>query len=98
MPYESSAGAVAASGLWQLAGLVEDEIDATHYGDYAVRILGRLCEPDFLAADDPLWDGVLKHGIYHQAKGLGVDESTMWGDYWFLEALDSVERAQVRSS
>lgn len=98
VPYESSAAAVAASGLWQLAGLVEDERAAAHYGDYAVRILVRLCEPEFLAHDDPSWEGVLKHGIYHQPKGLGVDESTMWGDYWFLEAIDSVETAQVRSS
>jgi unsaturated chondroitin disaccharide hydrolase len=96
VPYESSAAAVAASGMWQLAGLITDEDDAARYGDYAVRILRRLCEPEFLAADDATWDGVLKHGIYHQAKGLGVDESVMWGDYWFLEALDTVERAESR--
>ncbi|HEX7104469.1 MAG TPA: hypothetical protein VF218_00750 [Acidothermaceae bacterium] len=96
VPYESSAAAVAASGMWQLAGLISDEEAATLYGRYALRILQRLCEPEFLAADDPAWEGVLKHGIYHQAKGLGVDESVMWGDYWFLEALDQVENARSR--
>ncbi|NOZ49689.1 MAG: glycosyl hydrolase, partial [Chloroflexi bacterium] len=32
--------------------------------------------------------GILRHGSYHQRKGLGVDESVMWGEYFFVEALD----------
>ena len=31
-------------------------------------------------------------GSYHKDKGLGADESVMWGDYWFLDALDEVDR------
>jgi unsaturated chondroitin disaccharide hydrolase len=27
---------------------------------------------------------------YHQRKGLGVDESVMWGEYFFVEALDKL--------
>ena len=30
--------------------------------------------PDFLASQTPGWEGILKHGMYHQRKGLGVDE------------------------
>jgi unsaturated chondroitin disaccharide hydrolase len=30
--------------------------------------------------------------MYHQRKGLGVDESVMWGEYFFLEALSQVLR------
>ncbi|WP_328665496.1 glycoside hydrolase family 88 protein [Streptomyces sp. NBC_00322] len=92
-PYESSAAAAAAGGLWQLAGLERDSARAHGYADYAVRILTRLCEDDFLAHDDPAWEGVLKHGSYHEAKGLGVDESVMWGDYWFLDAIAVVDAA-----
>jgi unsaturated chondroitin disaccharide hydrolase len=91
-PYESSAAAIAAGGMWQLAGLVEDETRARGYANYALRILTRLCEPDFLSYGDPAWEGVLQHGSYHEGKGLGVDESVMWGDYWFLDALDGVDR------
>lgn len=80
-------------GLWQLAGLERDSARAHGYADYAVRILTRLCEDDFLAHDDPAWEGVLKHGSYHEAKGLGVDESVMWGDYWFLDAIAVVDAA-----
>jgi len=47
-----------------------------------------LCEPPFLAVEDSGWEGVLNHASYHQTKGLGVDESVMWGDYFFVEALD----------
>jgi len=36
----------------------------------------------------PGWEGILKHGIYHQTKGIGVNESVMWGEYFFVEAVD----------
>src|SRR5439155_12681377 len=91
-PWESSAAAVAAGGFWQLACLVPDRTRARHYAEYAMAILIRLCEPGFLASDDPEWEGVLRHGSYHEAKGLGVDESVMWGDYFLLDALDTVAR------
>ena len=70
---------------------------ARAYADYAVQILVRLAQDDFLAADDPNWEGVLKHGTYHETKNLGVDESVMWGDYWFLDAVDMIERTAPTS-
>jgi len=33
---------------------------------------------------------VLKQGMYHERLGLGVNESVMWGDYFFLEAVCKV--------
>jgi unsaturated chondroitin disaccharide hydrolase len=89
-PWESSAAAVAAGGLWQLACLTADAVRARHYARYALRILVRLSEADFLACDEPEWEGVLKHGSYHETKALGVDESVMWGDYFLLDALHAV--------
>jgi unsaturated chondroitin disaccharide hydrolase len=90
--YESSAAAIGAGAMWQLAGLTAEQSKATTYADYALRILTRLCQNDFLSADRPDWEGILMHGSYHEAKKLGVDESVMWGDYWFLDALDHVDR------
>ena len=87
-PVESSAAAIAASGLWNLSALTGDPARARLYRDYALRILDTLTEPEFLAVETPGWEGILKHGIYHQRKGLGVDESVMWGDYFFLEAIN----------
>ncbi|MCA0251127.1 MAG: glycoside hydrolase family 88 protein [Actinobacteria bacterium] len=97
VPYESSAAAIAANGMWQLAGLVTDRAAATGYADYALRVLERLCRHDFLAYEDESWEGLLKHGSYHEAKGLGVDESVMWGDYWFLDALEQVGAALAQT-
>jgi unsaturated chondroitin disaccharide hydrolase len=87
LPVESSAAAIAASGLWNLSALTGDPARARLYRDYALRILDTLTEPEFLAVETPGWEGILKHGIYHQRKGLGVDESVMWGEYFFLEAI-----------
>lgn len=91
-PFETSAAAAAAGGFWQLAGLVQDRPKAALYADYAVKILLRLTEDDFLAAPEEDWEGVLKHGSYHEGKDLGVDESVMWGDYWFLDAIDLIQQ------
>jgi unsaturated chondroitin disaccharide hydrolase len=89
-PYESSAAAIAAGGFLNLAGLTQDPLRARFYQQYALRILDTLTEPEFLAVDTPGWEGILKHGEYHRARGLGVDESVMWGEYYFLEALSRV--------
>ncbi len=91
-PYESSAAAAAAAGLWQLAGLVPDPARARAYADHAVATLLELTTPEFFSPREEDRDGLLKHGSYHEAKGLGVDESVMWGDYFFLDALDQVLR------
>ena len=85
--YESSAAAITASGLFNLAHLTTDPLRAHLYRDYALRIVDTLTEPEFLAIDTPGWQGILKHGTYHHEKGLGVDESVMWGEYFFLEAV-----------
>ncbi|MCZ7547474.1 MAG: glycoside hydrolase family 88 protein [Anaerolineae bacterium] len=94
LPYESSAAAIAASGLWDLAQLTGDPLRARFYREYALRILDTLTGPEFLAIETPGWEGILKHGTYHTQKKLGVDESVMWGDYFFVEALNKGVKAR----
>ena len=89
-PYESSAAAIAAGGFWNLSNLCNNLAAARLYRQYALQILDTLTTPEFLAIETPGWKGLLKHGMYHQNKGLGVDESVMWGDYFFLETLSKV--------
>jgi unsaturated chondroitin disaccharide hydrolase len=82
--HDSSAAAIAASGLLQLAELARESKD---YQTAAYEILNELCQDDFLAVSRPGWEGILCHGVYHVHKKLGVDESVMWGDHFFVEAL-----------
>ena len=89
-PYESSAAAIAASGMLTLSQLCQDWGRAMIFRQYALRILETLTNPEFLAYQTPGWEGLLKHGMYHQNKKLGVDEFVMWGDYFFLEAISKV--------
>ena len=85
-PHESSAAAIVACGLQQLAELAPDPLRRQASMDYARRIMDTLAAPEFLAGEDPEWEGVLKQAAYHERLGLGVNESTMFGDYFLLES------------
>jgi unsaturated chondroitin disaccharide hydrolase len=87
--WESSAAACAAGGLIMLASLVDDDDLASRYHARGEATVARLCQPEFTARE-PGWEGALKHGSYHERKGLGVDESVMWGEYFFVETLARV--------
>jgi unsaturated chondroitin disaccharide hydrolase len=84
---DSSAAAIAASGLFNLAQLTTDRIRSSAYVSAAMRIVGALVQPQYLAINDPQWEGILKKGVYHIHKRLGVDESVMWGEFFYVEAL-----------
>jgi unsaturated chondroitin disaccharide hydrolase len=85
--WDSSAGAITASGLLDLSEQVGDATAAARYRSAARTILDTLCSDEFLARARPGWEGILLHGVYHYHKGLGVDESVAWGDHFFVEAL-----------
>jgi unsaturated chondroitin disaccharide hydrolase len=89
-PWDSSAAAIAASGLWDLSEEVADAAERERYQNAARTILTTLCSDPFLARSRPGWEGILLHGVYHYHKGLGVDESVAWGDHFFVEALVKV--------
>jgi unsaturated chondroitin disaccharide hydrolase len=85
---DSSAAAIAASGLWDLAAVAGS--DRERYRTAALTILRTLCSDEYLARGRPAWEGILMHGVYHYHKGLGVDESVAWGDHFLVEALVKV--------
>ena len=85
---DSSAAAIMAAGLLRLAGLTGDAAKGQLYRETARHMLVTLSRPPFLAEGDDNWEGILQQGVYHLHKNLGVGESVMWGEYFFVEALD----------
>lgn len=96
---DSSAAAIAASGLYNLSLISASFEKRALYRQYFRRIMATLTSGEYLGRD-PGWEGILKHGVYHIHKQLGVDESVMWGEYFFVEALakalEDVEEQSTR--
>jgi len=88
---DTSAAAIAASALVRLHRTLIDREKAHVYWSAAIQILRSLCTKH-LAKKDKKWEGILKGGVYHVHRELGVDESVMWGEYFFVEALELVLR------
>jgi unsaturated chondroitin disaccharide hydrolase len=88
---DTSSAAIAASGMLRLCRLVSDPLKGHLYWSTAIHILRALCT-HYVPFKEPEWEGVLKGGVYHLAKGLGVSESVMWGEYFFVEALEQALR------
>lgn len=88
---DTSAAAIAAAGLARLCRLVPDPVKGHFYWETSVRILRTLCE-EYLGRSPKGWEGILKGGVYHIHKELGVNESVMWGEHFFVEALEQVLR------
>jgi len=85
--WEASAAAIAAAGMLHLAASLAATPEGNHYRAYALGILETLRSTEFLAIETPGWQGILKHATYHYREGIGVDESLIFGDYYFVEAL-----------
>lgn len=91
VPRDSSAGAIAASGLLELASHEDNPAAATIYRRAATEVLTALYE-DSTSRDRPAWQGALMHGTWHRKAGFAVDESLMFGEYYFMEALMKATR------
>ncbi len=79
-PRDSSAAAIAASGLLELAAQSGEQT----YQEAAERIVTSLCK-HYMSPTEK--ESLLDHGVYSKPAGRGVDEACIWGDYYFMEAL-----------
>jgi unsaturated chondroitin disaccharide hydrolase len=81
---DSSAGAIAASGMLRLSRLVDGE-ERDEFRRSARVLLDALVAHCFEMR--PQAQGLLRDGTYHAHKGWGVETYFVCGDYFFLEAL-----------
>jgi unsaturated chondroitin disaccharide hydrolase len=79
-PRDSSAGAIASYGFLKLYGLT---IDRAHF-DTASRLLQALA---LTCGNGSQQGGLLLHATADLPHGLGIDGSTMYGDYYYLKSL-----------
>ncbi len=91
---DSSAGAIAASGLLELAQIDPDPARRERYGRGAVDILRALSAPPYLAKGTGS-HAILLHGTYNKPKG-DFDSALVWGDYYFVEALSRLRAESGR--
>lgn len=84
-PRDSSAAAIAASGLIELSALDPDRTRSTRYLHAAQAILTALSTPTYLA-DRTDRGAILLHGTQNKPAG-NADTGLIFGDYYFLEAL-----------
>ncbi|MDR0417597.1 MAG: glycoside hydrolase family 88 protein [Propionibacteriaceae bacterium] len=88
---DSSAAAIAVCGLDELARcLAPGEDGRERYVAARDRLLTSLSTAYAPAVGSRPGTPLLAHGVYDFPKGVGVDEGSLWGDYFYLEALRRV--------
>ncbi len=80
---DSSASAIAACGLLELSRQLPDDLEYQAAGERILSLLAR----DYSSFDLPESNALLLHGVENKPAGTGVDEASLWGDYFFLEGL-----------
>ncbi len=84
-PRDSSAAAIAASGLLELSRIETDPARAQQYLDAARATLTSLSSPTYLA-EGTSHRSILLHGTSNKPGG-DFDRGLIYGDYYFLEAM-----------
>ncbi|MBZ0286686.1 MAG: glycoside hydrolase family 88 protein [Anaerolineae bacterium] len=82
---DSSAGAIAACGMFKLATLVKDAARAATLKERAQKMTARLTEACFETSPDA-W-GLLRDSSYNVPANRAVEQFMPFGDYYYLESL-----------
>lgn len=95
-PRDSSAGAIAACGMLEMAKYLSKE-QAEYYTGIAGRLMKALYDSCAVKSPEES-DGQLLHGVYGRKTPYndcidhGIDECNLWGDYYYLEGLVRLSR------
>ena len=86
-PRDSSSAAIALCAMLEgIKHLDEDDPMLPVCREAAVNIMNSLID-NYTTKDIPEANGLLLHGTYTKPGNEGVDEMTIWGDYFYMEAL-----------
>lgn len=84
---DTSAAAIAACGLLELAKQLPLSDDKrAYYEVVAGKIMTSLAE-NYTTKNHPESNGLLTQGVYTKPGNHGVNECTLWGDYFYFEGL-----------
>lgn len=84
---DSSAAAIAACGLLEMSKYLPSADEGKLiYENAAFQIIRSLTE-NYITAEIKASNGILRHAVYSKPANEGVDECTIWGDYFYFEAL-----------
>jgi len=82
---DTAAAAIVAGALLELGRIHPEAQAGAAWAARGHEMLEALCRDEF--AHDASHRGLLKHSCYSKPHGIGVDSATMFGDYFFIEAL-----------
>lgn len=93
-PRDSSSGVIAVCGMLEMSKYMEAE-DSRYYRSVALKLLKSMIE-NYMVKNSEESNGLLLHGVYSKktpyntCAEAGVDECVIWGDYFYMEALQRV--------
>lgn len=85
-PKDASAAAIAASGLWDLSSLVQDDGASARYREASVALVEHLSSDDYSAQSVGL-PALLLHGTGNRPRYREVDVPLIYAEYYYIEAL-----------
>ena len=86
-PRDSSAAAIICCGILELLQHLPLTHPRREAYEAALSCTVRALSEGYTTRDLPRADGLLLHGVYSKPDGRGVDECTIWGDYYYMETL-----------
>lgn len=95
-PRDSSAAAIAVCGILEMEQYLPAE-EAARYHESAMLMLDSLIQ-NYAVKTPKSGSGLILHGTYaktspyNTVSNIGVDEFTIWGDYYYLEALTRMQK------
>ncbi|MDP5274802.1 glycoside hydrolase family 88 protein [Chengkuizengella axinellae] len=84
---DSSAAALAICGMLEMVRYLPLADPNRRYYENAVLLTVKSLYENYTTEIASEEEGVLRHAVYFKAGGRGIDESCIWGDYYYFEAL-----------